>query len=277
MAANHPVIRILRNPKRIQSAAINLGASSALPRSTLIMRADAHSEYPAGFVDTCIRDLMESHATAVVVPMRAIGRSCFQRAVAAAQNSWIGNGGSRHRSLAKSGFVTHGHHALFDRRFFQELGGYDEGFTHNEDAEYDHRSLTANGAIWMSVIPVLYFPRETIRGLARQYYNHGRGRARTLLTHNLRPALRQLLAPAILAINSAAILLALVRPWFLFLPLFYASACGLIGLWDAIRLRQICAVAAGPAAIVMHLSWGAGCIVQALAGRSRPARSLGGR
>ena len=280
MAARHPMIRTLQNPKRIQSAAMNLGASSASPRSTLLMRADAHAEYPAGFVAACIHDLKESHATSVVVPMRAIGRACFQRAVAAAQNSWIGNGGSRHRSLAQSGFVTHGHHALFDRRFFQELGGYHESFTHNEDAEYDHRSRIANGKIWMSAIPVLYFPRETIRGLARQYYNHGRGRARTLLAHNLRPALRQLLPPAILAINLVAILLAFGRPWFIFVPLFYVAACSLIGFWNAVRLHDVCAVAAGLASIVMHMSWGAGFIIQTLSGRFMPAgcrgRTFGG-
>jgi succinoglycan biosynthesis protein ExoA len=275
MAARHPVIRILQNPKRIQSAAINLAASSASPRSTLVMRADAHAEYPPGFVATCIDDLKESHATSVVVPMKAIGRSCFQRAVAAAQNSWIGNGGSRHRSQAQSGFVTHGHHALFDRRFFQELGGYDESFTHNEDAEYDHRSRIANGMIWMSGVPVLYLPRETIGGLARQYYNHGRGRARTVLTHNLRPALRQLLPPAILVINLAAILLAFGLPWSMFVPLFYGAVCSLFCLWNAIRLREICAVAAGLAAIVMHMSWGAGFIIQTLASRFTPAGCRG--
>lgn len=275
MAARHPMIRTLQNPKRIQSAAVNLGASSASPHSTLIMRADAHAEYPRGFVATCVQDLKESQATSVVVPMMAKGHSCFQRAVAAAQNSWIGNGGSRHRSLAQSGFVTHGHHALFDRRFFQELGGYDENFTHNEDVEYDHRSRIANGKIWMSAVPVLYFPRETVRGLARQYYNHGCGRARTVLTHNLRPALRQLLPPAILVINLAAILLAFGRPSFLFVPLLYAAGCSLIGFWIAVRLRDICAAASGLATIVMHMSWGAGFIIHTLAGRLRPAARRG--
>jgi succinoglycan biosynthesis protein ExoA len=277
IAARHPVIRTLHNPRRIQSAAINLAARSASPRSTLLMRADAHAEYPAGFVATCLRDLVESHATSVVVPLRATGCSCFQRAVAAAQNGWIGNGGSRHRSLAKSGFVTHGHHALFDLRFFRELGGYDESFTHNEDAEYDHRSLVANGAIWMTAIPVRYFPRDTIKSLARQYYSHGRGRARTLFAHKLAPALRQLLPPAILLVNSAAILLALAYPWLMIVPSFYGGACCLAGVWSAIRSRELCGLAAGPAAVVMHMSWAAGFTAQALAGRSRPAPPPGGR
>jgi succinoglycan biosynthesis protein ExoA len=277
IAVRHPVIRTLYNPRRIQSAAINLAARSASPRSTLLMRADAHAEYPAGFVAGCVHDLVESHATSVVVPLRAAGRSCFQRAVAAAQNGWIGNGGSRHRTLAKPGFVTHGHHALFDLRFFRKLGGYDESFTHNEDAEYDHRSLVANGSIWMAAVPVWYFPRDTIKSLARQYYNHGRGRARTLFTHKLRPALRQLLPPAILLVNSAAILLALAYPWLMIVPSFYGGACCLAGVWSAIRSREVCCVAAGLAAVVMHMSWAVGFIVQTLAGLSAPVAPRGGR
>jgi succinoglycan biosynthesis protein ExoA len=275
MSVRYPIIRLLHNPKRIQSAAMNLGVTAASPRSALVMRADAHAEYPPGFVAMCLDDLKESGATSVVVPMIAVGRSCLQRAIAAAQNSWIGNGGSPHRSGKQSGFVAHGHHALFDRRFFQELGGYDESFTHNEDAEYDRRSRTAGGMIWMSANPVWYFPRETIRGLARQYYRHGRGRARTLAIHNLRPAARQLLPPAILVINLAALLFSFARPGLLLIPLSYVAACCSIGIWKAIRLREFCAAAAGLAAIVMHTSWGAGFIIQTLRdtvhfGRSSP-------
>lgn len=279
MAARQPIIRLLHNPKGIQAAAMNLGAIAASPRSAVVMRADAHAEYPPGFVARCLCDLKETGATSVVVPMVALGRSCLQRAIAAAQNTWIGNGGSPHRSDKRSGFVTHGHHALFDRRFFQDLGGYDESFTHNEDAEYDHRSRMANGTIWMSANPVWYFPRETIRGLAKQYYSHGRGRARTLATHNLWPAARQLLPPAILLINLTAMLLSFDRPGLLFIPLSYVAACCAIGIWNAVRLHQFCAGAAGLAAVVMHVSWGAGFIIQTLRGalhHGRPSQPLRG-
>ncbi len=65
----------------------------------------------------------------MVVPLRTIGVTPLQRAIAAAQNSRLGNGGSAHRLGGISGYVSHGHHAIFDRREFLRVGGYDESFS----------------------------------------------------------------------------------------------------------------------------------------------------
>ena len=117
----------------------------------------------------------------------AAGARGFQRAVAAAQNSRLGNGGAPHRTAPRSGPVAHGHHAAFDRAFFDRLGGYDAHFSHNEDAEFDYRALRAGGRIWMCAeARVEYYPRDRPMALLHQYIRNGRGRARTLLLH--RPA-----------------------------------------------------------------------------------------
>jgi NADH:ubiquinone oxidoreductase subunit 5 (subunit L)/multisubunit Na+/H+ antiporter MnhA subunit len=36
-------------------------------------------------------------------------------------------------------WIDHGHHALFKTTAFLAAGGYDESFSHNEDAEFDAR------------------------------------------------------------------------------------------------------------------------------------------
>ncbi len=46
MSAIHPNLRVVPNPKRIQSAAINLAARIADPRATALLQADAHALYP---------------------------------------------------------------------------------------------------------------------------------------------------------------------------------------------------------------------------------------
>src|SRR5215468_2219567 len=43
-------IRLLSNAARVQSAAVNTGATVAKPDSRIIIRADCHAEYPPGFV-----------------------------------------------------------------------------------------------------------------------------------------------------------------------------------------------------------------------------------
>jgi hypothetical protein len=123
----------------------------------------------------------------------------MQRAMAAVPNSRLGNGGAAHRVGGKSGFVDHGHHAAFDRAFFQLIGGYEETFSHNEDAEHDERARLAPGRIWMCAEATIdYFPHARLWPLARRYFQSGAGRACTVLKHRMRIRPRQVAAPALL-------------------------------------------------------------------------------
>ncbi|TIT70853.1 MAG: succinoglycan biosynthesis protein exoa, partial [Mesorhizobium sp.] len=65
---------------------------------------------------------------------------------------------------------------------FRAVGGYDESFSHNEDAEFDHRLRQAGYRIWMSGrTQMVYYPRSTLKGLFFQYLGYGRGRANNVL------------------------------------------------------------------------------------------------
>ncbi len=272
LAREHPALRLVPNPRRIQSAACNLAARIADPRSTVLLRADAHADYPSGFVAACLAALEGSGATSVVVPMRTVGVLPFQRAVAAAQNSRLGNGGSAHRGRGRSGPVEHGHHAAFRRDFFLRLGGYDERFTHNEDAEHDLRAHAAGGRVWMcGDAPVTYFPRATPRALWRQYLRHGAGRARTLLTHRRIPRPRQLVPLGVLAGTSGGLALAPLEPGLLALPASYALLCVGWGVLASVRARDPALLGMGLAAAVMHHAWALGFLRECAVHARRPA------
>jgi succinoglycan biosynthesis protein ExoA len=261
----NPAIRLVNNPGRLQSSGVNLAARLASPRATVLLRADAHACYPPDFLAVCVRTLMETGAESVVVPMMTVGDAGFQRAVAAAQNSLLGNGGSAHRRASSSRFVDHGHHAAFKRSFFLTVGGYNETFSHNEDAEYDHRVSLAGGRVWMcGDVTLKYFPRSEPWGLARQYFHHGSGRARTLLTHRIRPRLRQLLPLLILLGSTGGLLLAPLHPAFALVPLAYCMICVAWGASEALLHRDKWLLAMGLAAMIMHLSWATGFIWRCL-------------
>ncbi len=262
MAAINPRIRLEKNPGRYQSAGMNRGAKLAKPESRIIIRADSHAEYPPDFVIGLVRELTQRDVASIVVPMRTRGIGFLQRGIAAAQNSRLGNGGAAHRSMNSSGFVDHGHHAAFDRRVFLAVGGYDESFTHNEDAELDIRLRNSGGQIWLcSELAISYFPRSSIRALARQYFNHGSGRARTMLKHRSRPKVRQLLPLGAFGMNILSLASGLGLGWPFLLPaLAYAGACLTGGLVLASTKRDPAACASGLAAIAMHQSWAAGFI-----------------
>lgn len=271
-ATRHPMVRLIPNPHRIQSAAMNLGARLASPRAAVLIRADAHAVYPADFVRRCVAELLRTGATSVVVPMHTMARdgNGLQRAIAAAQSSKLGNGGSAHRVGATSGFVEHGHHAAFDRAFFLSLGGYDESFTHNEDAELDHRASLSSGRIWMCAdAPVVYFPRTSLAALAKQYAKHGGGRARTLRKHRLTPKPRQMAPVAALLGCAAGLAAAPILPAAAAATLAYPLACFGWGAAQAARRRDPWMLAAGPAMVVMHLAWAMG-FLRSLARASRP-------
>lgn len=276
MSLAHPMIRLVDNPKRLQSAALNLAAAIAPGSARVVIRADAHSHYPPNFVEDGLAAMKSTGAASVVVPMETIGKQCFQRAVATVQNSWLGNGGSAHRSGAASGYVDHGHHAMFDRKTFLALGGYDESFTHNEDAEYDHRLRSRGERIWMCrKAAIAYYPRERPVALARQYYNHGRGRGRTVMRHGLMPKLRQMLPPAALLGTTGGLVLSLLHPVFLIIPLVYLAICHGFALVSAAREREPCLLASGFAAMIMHFAWSFGFLGSVTAGLAERARSAG--
>ncbi|AWB23649.1 glycosyltransferase family 2 protein [Methylobacterium currus] len=267
-------IYYIDNPGRIQSKAINLAARSNLPGDILV-RADAHADYGRDFVRNCVSILVQGKAETVVVPMRTVGRRPFQRAVAAAQNSLLGNGGAAHRRNATSRFVDHGHHAAFRREFFLALGGYDETFTHNEDAEFDLRARAAGGRVWLCAEAVItYYPRAKIGSLSRQYFNYGRGRARNMLMHRSIPKLRQV-APLFITLTSLVCIVgALLYPPSIVLPLAYGAVYCLWSFAATLRTRDPAVLAMGVAAAAMHISWSAGFLKTAadvLLARHTPA------
>lgn len=270
-AAADERIALLVNPKRIQSAGVNLAVRSFGADADLLVRIDAHAAYPTDYISRLIAAASESGADSVTVAMRAIGKSCFQRAAAAAQNSVLGTGGSPHRIGSARRWVDHGHHALFKLSAFRAVGGYDETFTHNEDAELDVR-LVRNGAriLLAGDIAIDYFPRATARQLARQYYNYGRGRARTALKHKTPLKLRQL-APVAVAPAAALAALAPITPLAALPAAAWLSICLVYGAFLGVRERSLCAAAAGVPAAIMHLAWSAGFLLEMA--RMRPRTS----
>jgi succinoglycan biosynthesis protein ExoA len=273
IAARDPRVRLLANPGKLQSAGVNLAAGLLGEGRRWLVRIDAHADYPRNYVSTLIVEAQRTGAHSVVVAMETVGEGAFQRAVAAAQNSRLGTGGAVHRVGAPGGWVDHGHHALFNRDAFEAIGGYDEGFSHNEDAELDLR-LTQQGArIWLTDrTRIVYHPRSTPGALWRQYVSYGKGRARTVLKHRTPLKLRQVLplavAPSVLGLLASPLFSPLAIP-----ALVWAATALTYGLALAARRRDGAVLMSGVAAMIMHLGWSLGFWTQALAWLARRGRA----
>jgi succinoglycan biosynthesis protein ExoA len=258
-------IALIENPKRIQAAAVNAAVSKYGSGSRFLIRVDAHAGYPDRYCETLLSVQARTQADSVVVTMRAAGSGCFQRAAAAAQNSLLGNGGSAHRNETADRWVEHGHHALMTIDAFKAGGGYDETFTHNEDAELDARLINHGFHIYLTgEARVTYYPRGSVFDLVQQYFNFGRGRARNFLKHPESLKIRHLVLVAVAPILCLG-LLTPVAGIFALPVLAWAGLCVGYGVVLGKRLRDPCAGAAGIAAMAMQAGWSLGFLRELIA------------
>jgi succinoglycan biosynthesis protein ExoA len=271
ITAANPRVSLLRNAKKIQSAAVNLAVEEFGDRFESFIRIDAHGDYPENYCDRLVEDAQATSAASVVVSMKTRGFGAFQKATAMAQNSRLGNGGSPHRHGAVGHWTDHGHHALMRIPAFRSVGGYDESFSHNEDAELDYRLRAAGHRIWMTDKTfMVYYPRATVPALFRQYLGYGRGRAKNILKHRAMPKVRQAVPLMVFPVVAGAAL-AIFSPAALVPAGLWAAACLGYGAWMAVSQRNPYGPLAGFSAMVMHLAWSAGFWLQVLDFRKREA------
>jgi glycosyltransferase involved in cell wall biosynthesis len=180
LGAADPRIRVIDNPERLQAAGLNQIIRDA--RGDVVVRMDVHCEYAPSYVRACVEALERTGADNVGGAQRARARTTFQKALCAALLSPLGVGGAKYRSSEEEGFVDTVFLGAFRRKVFETIGLYDPRAITNEDAELNQRLIASGGKVFLSRgIEVHYYPRDSFKTLATQYFKYGRGRARTLL------------------------------------------------------------------------------------------------
>jgi hypothetical protein len=248
---------MIDNPAKLQAAGLGLMVKAA--SGDVIVRMDVHAEYAPDYVRQCVETLERTGADNVGGAQRAKAKNAFQRALCAALASPLAVGGAKYRSADSEGFVETVFLGAYRRKVFETVGLWDPGAITNEDAELNERLLAQGGQIYLSRdIKVHYYPRDSFKTLATQYFKYGRGRARTVLKLRSAPSLRPL--GPFLMVAGASTLVALPPLWPAAAAAFstYALACGA----EAVRVgREL-----GPLSIakiaamfpVIHASHGVG-------------------
>lgn len=266
-------VRVLDNPAGTTPAALNVAIAAA--RHPVIVRVDAQARLPAGYRDRVVTLLAETGAVTVGGRQVAHAERGVARAVAAAMNARLGHGGAAYRRGGRSGPVDTVYLGAFRADALRTVGGYDERFTTNQDAELNERLRRAGGTVWLDGdLAVTYLPRPTLRALARQFRGYGRGRAMTARRHPGSLGPRQRAAPTLvvtLVLSLAAV------PWTA-VPLgLVAGGYGaalvvgtLLEGGDGARRLPLTVAALA----VMHLSWGVGFLTAPA--RPLPERPAGG-
>ncbi len=260
-----PRIRIIDNPEGIVSTGLNRGIRAA--RGDIVVRADVHTTYAEDYLSQCVSALKTSGADNVGGPWHASGRGRMQQAIAYGFQSPFSSGGARSHATDFEGFVDSVYLGCWRRQTLLDLGLFDEELVRNQDDELNLRINLAGGKVWQTPkIRSWYYPRATLRGLFRQYFQYGYWKIRVLQKHR-RPASWRHVIPGLALAGSVLLLfLGAFVPWlwnllavgvvaYLALSL-YASVlvCLTSGDWRFLPVMPL-------VFLVFHLSYGAGSLM----------------
>lgn len=168
-------IRLLNNPKRIQSAAFNIGfANSSAP---YIVRLDAHAFYHDYYIEGCVKGLKENERRGNVGGQWDIqpqNNSIWAVSNAILNSSKFGIGGATYRMGAEAGNVETVPFGAFPRKMIEEIGGMREDLPRGEDNEFNSRIRKAGYDIYFNPeIVCTYYARATLKASCKQMYANG--------------------------------------------------------------------------------------------------------
>lgn len=234
-------VKLLHNPRRIQSAALNLMLSEA--RGEIFLRADAHCEYASDYVEQCVNALKGSKALNVGGSQRYVAETPFQAGVALASRSFL-NGGAKYRDPEYNGHADTVYLGCFLKEALIKIAenhngeAFDTSQVTNQDAELNLKLIELDPkAIYVSSkIKVWYFPRKEWTALCKQFFKYGRGRYLTSTKHVKKAPIRSKL--------PFLFLFSLILLWFIDLLIFQGSlyitgiilACLIIPIVEGLRI-----------------------------------------
>lgn len=247
---DHPRVHRVDNPVGTTPAGLN--AAIRASDGEVVVRVDGHARLPQGYVATAVATMLRTGAANVGGRQHAVGQTAFEQTVAAVTNSWVGSGGPRYRVGGAEGPVDTVYLGVFRRSAGDAVGWFDEALLRNQDYEFNLRLREGGEIVWFDPdLVVDYRPRSTFRGLARQYFDYGRFKAKVLLANPRSVRLRQLV-PAAVAPMTVICLAAVFFTRLAIAPLLgYVAVLGFAtrraGSWRAV-----------PVAATIHLAWSAG-------------------
>lgn len=153
-------IKILDNPKKIASAAMNIGIKEA--KGEIIMRMDSHSVYQSDYISKCVKYLREYNADNVggVLETRPSADTIFAKAIAIALSNPFGAGNSYFRiGTLEPKWVDTVPFGCYKKEVFQKVGLFNENLARSQDMEFNLRLKKAGGKILLAQdITAYYYP-----------------------------------------------------------------------------------------------------------------------
>ena len=260
LASEDPRVRVLSNPARLIPNALNIGLRSA--RGEYNARMDAHTYYPPDYIALAVARFEAGGVECVSGPQEPHGEDDWSRRIAMALRTRLGIGGASFRNPRSEIEVDTAFTGVWRRSTLIGLGGWDEAWPINEDAELAAR-IRERGGRYVSIpeMAARYVPRRSLGALALQYWRYGKYREKTARAHPIGLRRSHILPPGVVLVTACALL---APP-----QASRRARRGLTAYGVALAVGTAQAAAAERAKIrdwawlpvvfvTMHLSWGAG-------------------
>jgi len=198
-------LRVLDNPEKIVSTGLNRAIREA--RGEIIIRMDAHTQFAPDYVRSCVEVLQETNADNVGGPALTHAEGYVAEAIAHAFQTPFARGGARFRDPRYEGSADTVAYGCWRKSTLERVGMFDEKFVRTQDYELNVRLVSSGGKVWQSPkITSWYWPRASLSGLFRQYFQYGFWKVAVIRKHG-RPASWRNLVPGLCLLIGSLLLL----------------------------------------------------------------------
>lgn len=175
-SAKNPCLRLVDNPQQTVPYAMNNGIMSA--KGSIIIRLDAHAEYPSNYFSILVKKLDELEnadnvgGVCITLPCN---ESPVAIAIAECLSNKFGMGNSYFRVGAKEVMsVDTVPFGCFRKNLFDKIGLYDTDMIRNQDDELNGRITKNGGKIYLLPdVEIKYFARDKISKVRKMFYQYG--------------------------------------------------------------------------------------------------------
>lgn len=263
----HPNVRLIDNPGKIQSIAFNIGVINS--EAPIVIRLDAHAWYDPEYVALCVRHLMDNDRYGNVGGKWEIASSrhtVVSEANAVLNRMKFGIGGADFRTGNSARVVDTVPFGAFRRSVLSEIGPMNERLARGEDNEFNARIREAGYLVYFDpAIRCRYYARPTFVSSVRQMYANGISIGNLLVHFRRAVGLRHLIPMFFVLSLVVGIFLSLFFPvagyllsaelgLYFLLAIFSAVFAGCTSGWSVVLLLPVLIFA-------VHFAYGAGTII----------------
>ena len=263
----YPWMRMLDNVGKVTPTGLNLGIQHAT--GDIIIRMDAHNEYPPHYISRLVEWLNTSGADNVggVTYTRAANETFKARAIALGLSHPFGVGNAHFRiGVSQPTWVDTVPFGCYRKELFEKIGLFDVELVRNQDDEFNHRLIKHGGRILLvQEVASRYLARDSLSKLWRMYYQYGYFKPLVARKIGTVMTARQLI-PSLFVLTL--ILTASAAPWFLPMRMIlavlvacYATFAVFFSAHVSFHKGVRCGLWLALVFLVLHLSYGCGFLM----------------